>query len=86
MGPMPKENLRDSAALVRLDAMIATNMLGKFADMKRNQRLSLNRTEHSCQIEGRVLAGRDAMRAICAWCSVGSESADNAGYAVTSSN
>eukprot|EP00959_Pyramimonas_sp_CCMP1952_P350181 7336714-Pyramimonas_sp.AAC.1 len=31
---VPKENLRDSGALVRLDMMIATNVLLKFAKMK----------------------------------------------------
>eukprot|EP00959_Pyramimonas_sp_CCMP1952_P035025 733287-Pyramimonas_sp.AAC.1 len=30
--------------------------------------------EHSCQIEGRLLTGREMMRAICAWCPVRSES------------
>eukprot|EP00959_Pyramimonas_sp_CCMP1952_P465527 9488463-Pyramimonas_sp.AAC.1 len=56
---VPKDNLRDSGALLRLDMMITTNLLEKFAKMKRSQRLSvqrahflsqINRMEHSCQI------------------------------------
>eukprot|EP00959_Pyramimonas_sp_CCMP1952_P346526 7257906-Pyramimonas_sp.AAC.1 len=34
------ENLRDPGALMRLDTMIATDMLQKFAQMKRSQLLS----------------------------------------------
>eukprot|EP00959_Pyramimonas_sp_CCMP1952_P358379 7503870-Pyramimonas_sp.AAC.1 len=74
MGPdVPGENLRFSGALMRFDMMIATNLLEKFANMKRNQRLSVHRAhalshfnhmEHSCQIEGRPLAGREMMRAM----------------------
>eukprot|EP00959_Pyramimonas_sp_CCMP1952_P162152 3390166-Pyramimonas_sp.AAC.1 len=30
--------------------------------------------EHSCQIEGRLIPGRERRRAICVWCSVWSES------------
>eukprot|EP00959_Pyramimonas_sp_CCMP1952_P318587 6666113-Pyramimonas_sp.AAC.1 len=30
--------------------------------------------EHSCQLEGRLLTGREILRAICAWCSARSES------------
>eukprot|EP00959_Pyramimonas_sp_CCMP1952_P064371 1344377-Pyramimonas_sp.AAC.1 len=50
--------------------------------MKRNQRLSaqhahflsqINRMEHSCQIEGRLLTGREMMRAVCVLCSVRSK-------------
>eukprot|EP00959_Pyramimonas_sp_CCMP1952_P181297 3790828-Pyramimonas_sp.AAC.1 len=79
----PRENLRDSRALMRLDMMIATNLPDKFAKMKRDQRLSaqharflsqINRAEHSCQTEGRLLTDREMMRAICVWCSVRSES------------
>eukprot|EP00959_Pyramimonas_sp_CCMP1952_P399325 8367059-Pyramimonas_sp.AAC.1 len=63
--------------------MIATNVLEKFAKVKRNQRLSTqhthflsqtNRMEHSRQIEGRLLTGREMARVICVWCSVRSES------------
>eukprot|EP00959_Pyramimonas_sp_CCMP1952_P352310 7381667-Pyramimonas_sp.AAC.1 len=51
--------------------------------MKRNRRLPVQHThflsqtyrmERSCQIGGRLLAGREMMRAICVWCSVRSES------------
>eukprot|EP00959_Pyramimonas_sp_CCMP1952_P411304 8618709-Pyramimonas_sp.AAC.1 len=71
---VPKENLRDSRALMRLDMMVATNLLGKFARMKRARHLSVqhahclsqtNRMEHSCLIEERLLAGCELMRAIC---------------------
>eukprot|EP00959_Pyramimonas_sp_CCMP1952_P384615 8060547-Pyramimonas_sp.AAC.1 len=34
---VPKENLRDSGALMHLDMMIATNLLEKFVKMKRNR-------------------------------------------------
>eukprot|EP00959_Pyramimonas_sp_CCMP1952_P071614 1495556-Pyramimonas_sp.AAC.1 len=63
--------------------MIATTLLEKLAKIIRNQRLSvkrthflsqINRMEHSCQIEGRLLTGREMMRAMCAWCSARSES------------
>eukprot|EP00959_Pyramimonas_sp_CCMP1952_P090644 1897642-Pyramimonas_sp.AAC.1 len=58
---VPKESLRGSGALMRLDMMIATNLFGKLAKVKRNRNLSvprayflkeINRMEHSCQIEG----------------------------------
>eukprot|EP00959_Pyramimonas_sp_CCMP1952_P252255 5270594-Pyramimonas_sp.AAC.1 len=74
-----RENLRNSKALMRLNMVIARNLLEKFAKMKRNQRLSvqrihlvsqINRMEPSGQIEGRLLTGREMMRTICAWCSV----------------
>eukprot|EP00959_Pyramimonas_sp_CCMP1952_P459291 9478013-Pyramimonas_sp.AAC.1 len=77
MGPeVPKETLRDSWALMRLDMMIAANPFEKSANMKRNSKLSvqrahslsqINRMGHSCQIEGRLLAGREMIRALCAW-------------------
>eukprot|EP00959_Pyramimonas_sp_CCMP1952_P203262 4250586-Pyramimonas_sp.AAC.1 len=61
MGPdVPRDNLRDPGALMRLGMMIATNLLEKFANMKRDRRLlvrrthslsRINRVEHSCQIE-----------------------------------
>eukprot|EP00959_Pyramimonas_sp_CCMP1952_P206692 4322387-Pyramimonas_sp.AAC.1 len=69
---VPKESLRDSGAMMRLDMMIATNLVEKFAEMKRNSKLSvqrihflsqINRMEHSCHIEGCLLTGRE-IRAI----------------------
>eukprot|EP00959_Pyramimonas_sp_CCMP1952_P442019 9253199-Pyramimonas_sp.AAC.2 len=62
--------------------MIAANLLAKFAMVKRSRNLSvqrarfrsqINRVEHSCQIEERLLMGREMIRAICVWCSVRSE-------------
>eukprot|EP00959_Pyramimonas_sp_CCMP1952_P335178 7018355-Pyramimonas_sp.AAC.1 len=80
---VPQETLRDPGGLMRLDIMIATHLLEQIARMKRNQRLSLqpasflsqiNRMVHSCQIDGRPLAGREMIPAICVGCSVRSES------------
>eukprot|EP00959_Pyramimonas_sp_CCMP1952_P289069 6045656-Pyramimonas_sp.AAC.1 len=62
--------------------MMAANMLAKYAMTKRSRNLSVqhvhffaqvNRVEHSCQTEQRLLMGRDMIRAICVWCSVRSE-------------
>eukprot|EP00959_Pyramimonas_sp_CCMP1952_P205409 4295672-Pyramimonas_sp.AAC.1 len=69
---VPKENPRDSRALMRLDMTIATNLFEKFAKMKRNGKLSvrrihffsqINRVWRSCQIEGPLLTGREMIRA-----------------------
>eukprot|EP00959_Pyramimonas_sp_CCMP1952_P063545 1328090-Pyramimonas_sp.AAC.1 len=65
---VPKKNHRHPRSTMRLYMMIATHLLDKFAKMKRSQRLSvqhanflsqINRVEHSCQIEGQFLTGRE---------------------------
>eukprot|EP00959_Pyramimonas_sp_CCMP1952_P053159 1111914-Pyramimonas_sp.AAC.1 len=67
---------------MRLDLVFGTSLLEKLAMMRRGQLLSVQHAhfmsrisvEHSCQIDGRHLAGREMMRAICVGCSVASES------------
>eukprot|EP00959_Pyramimonas_sp_CCMP1952_P344463 7214518-Pyramimonas_sp.AAC.1 len=69
-GPdVSKENLRDPGALVRLDMMTATDLLEKCPFLVADQSHG-----HPCQIEGRLLTGREMLRALCVWCSVRSES------------
>eukprot|EP00959_Pyramimonas_sp_CCMP1952_P238791 4990088-Pyramimonas_sp.AAC.1 len=72
---IPKKSLRDSGALMRLDMVIAANLLEPFANMKRNPRLSvqrasflvhINRMEHSYQIDGASSHGpRNHSRHLC---------------------
>eukprot|EP00959_Pyramimonas_sp_CCMP1952_P439911 9209652-Pyramimonas_sp.AAC.1 len=79
MGPdIPMGDLQTAGVFMRLDLMIATSMLEKFANIKRNRRLpvqhthflsKVNRVEHSCPTQQRLLAGREMIRAICVWCS-----------------
>eukprot|EP00959_Pyramimonas_sp_CCMP1952_P000641 12391-Pyramimonas_sp.AAC.1 len=79
---VPKENLRVCGSMVRLGMMIGTNLLEKSVRVKRSQRLSvqhahilsqINRMGNSSHIEGRLITGREMVRAICVWCSVRSE-------------
>eukprot|EP00959_Pyramimonas_sp_CCMP1952_P095328 1993597-Pyramimonas_sp.AAC.1 len=62
--------------------IIATSLLEKLAKTRRSRNLSVqhahflsqvNRVEHSCQSEQRLLTGREMIRAICVGCSVRSE-------------
>eukprot|EP00959_Pyramimonas_sp_CCMP1952_P048316 1008619-Pyramimonas_sp.AAC.1 len=76
------QQLRNAGRFQRLDLMIATNMMEKFSQMRRNHKLPnhrvhflqrISRMEFGAQAEERLLTGRELIRAICHWCSVRSE-------------
>ena len=79
---VPKEQLQDSGKYARLDIMIATSMLEKFAKLMMSNRLSpqeshflaqMQRMEFAAINDKRFLKGREMIRAVCYWCSVRSE-------------
>eukprot|EP00959_Pyramimonas_sp_CCMP1952_P410010 8592848-Pyramimonas_sp.AAC.1 len=83
MGPsVANEQLRNPGRFQRLDITIATGLMEKFNNMRRNRGLSshhihflqqISRMECGAQNEQGLLRGREMMRAICYWCSVRSE-------------
>eukprot|EP00959_Pyramimonas_sp_CCMP1952_P016238 343533-Pyramimonas_sp.AAC.1 len=76
------EQLKEAGRFQRLDLMVATNLIEKFNQIRRNRNQpshhihflqQITRMEYSAQNEGRLLTGREMVRAICHWCSVRSE-------------
>eukprot|EP00959_Pyramimonas_sp_CCMP1952_P393005 8234948-Pyramimonas_sp.AAC.1 len=76
------EQLKVAGRFQRLDLMVATNLIEKFNALRRNRSQPghhihflqrITRMEYSAQNEGRLLIGREMVRAICHWCSVRSE-------------
>eukprot|EP00959_Pyramimonas_sp_CCMP1952_P285704 5973758-Pyramimonas_sp.AAC.1 len=72
------EQLKDAGRFQRLDLMIATNLIDKFNKMRNNRYQpghhthflqQMTRMEYSAQNEGRLMTGREMVRAICHWCS-----------------
>eukprot|EP00959_Pyramimonas_sp_CCMP1952_P299847 6271716-Pyramimonas_sp.AAC.1 len=83
MGPaVEDEQLKDAGRFQRLDFMIATNIIEQFNQMRNNRYQpghhahflqQITRVEFSARNEGRLMTGREIVRANCHWCSVRSE-------------
>ena len=76
------ESLKHSGNFLRLDMMIATELIEKCIKLKKKGNMSvhhthflakLNRMEYERQLVGTLLTGREMIRAICVWCSVRSD-------------
>eukprot|EP00959_Pyramimonas_sp_CCMP1952_P302341 6326119-Pyramimonas_sp.AAC.1 len=74
--------LKGAGRFQRLDLMIATNLIDKFNNMRKSRYQlghhthflqQITRAEFNAQAEGRLMTGREMVRAICHWCSVRSE-------------